>query len=118
MIYLNLLLNLLDGIKRVSHIKIMSMLMENKELITKSHHMPPIDEIDGISNDKTIADNMHWVIPKMLREKLIEKNGKLLKLTLKGNNRFKRTTKVEREKWKRELSSICCSWVAREDFVR
>lgn len=65
--------------------------MENNQLTMTLY--PIIDEIDRISYNKTILDNQHWVIPKMLKEKLIEKNGKVLNLTFKGENRFKRTTK-------------------------
>jgi hypothetical protein len=51
----------------------------------------------------------------MLREELIKKNGKVMNLTSKGKNRLKRTTKLIREKWKRELSSITCSWIAKRN---
>jgi hypothetical protein len=70
-------------------------------------------KIEGISNDKIMMENVHWIIPKMLRDELIEKNVKIINLTSKGENRFKRTTKLIREKWKRELSSITCSWITR-----
>jgi hypothetical protein len=65
------------------------------------------------TNLKSRTDEIfvHWVISKMLKEQLIWKNGDVAKLTSKGKNRFKRTKKRDREKWKRELSSITCSWI-------
>jgi DNA-binding PadR family transcriptional regulator len=44
---------------------------------------------------------------------LIERNRKVIRLTPKGEKRFKRTTKADREKRKRELSDIICSWIAK-----
>ena len=82
----------------------MSDLLENGQLT-----------VEEMSNNKIIMDNLHWVIPIMLREELIKKNGKVMNLTSKGKNRLKRTTKLIREKWKRELSSITCSWIAKRN---
>ena len=40
------------------------------------------------------------------KQGLIQKNGNIINLISKGEKRFKRTTKIDREKWKRELSDI------------
>jgi hypothetical protein len=93
--------------------KIMSKLLEKGQLTMTFDHKVIVDEIEGTSNNKIIMDNVHWVILKMLKEELIEKNEKVINLTSKGGNRFKRTTKPNREKWKRELSNITCSWIAK-----
>jgi hypothetical protein len=68
-----------------------------------------------MSSDKNINDNLHWVILKMLKEELIEKNGKVVNLTFKGKNRFRRTTSAVRQKRRRELSNITCSWIAKRN---
>ena len=34
-------------------------------------------------------------------------------MTSKGQKRLKRTSKADREKWKRELSDIVCSWIGK-----
>lgn len=61
--------------------------------------------------DKILQDNFEQVISFMLREELIEKDGNERKLTLKGEKRFRRTTKKDISKWKREISHIVCSWI-------
>lgn len=86
--------------------KIMSDLFTKKYEKTINHGL-------NISN-KILQDNFDRVISMMLREELIERDGNERKLTLKGEKRFKRTTKREISKWKREISDIVCSWIPRE----
>jgi hypothetical protein len=93
--------------------KIMSKLSKKGQLTITYDHKSIINEIEGTSKNKIIIDNVHQMIPKMLREELIEINRKVISLTPKGEKRFKRTTKADREKWKRELSDIICSWIAK-----
>lgn len=64
-------------------------------------------------SDKILEDNFERVISFMLVEELIEKDGNERKLTLKGEKRFKRTTRKDISKWKREISDIVCSWIPR-----
>jgi hypothetical protein len=90
--------------------KIMSKLLEKGQLTITYDHKFIINEIEGTSNNKIVTDQ---VIRKMLREELIEINRKVISLTLKGEKRFKRTTKADREKWRRELSDIICSWIGK-----
>lgn len=90
----------------------MSKLLEKGQLTITYDQNTKATKIEGTSNDNIMIENMHWIVPKMLRDELIEKNGKLVNLTSKGENRFKRTTKLIREKWKRELSNITCSWIS------
>lgn len=92
---------------------IMSKLSEKGHLTIAYDQNMKTTEVEGISNDKIMMKNVHWIIPKMLRDELIKKNGKIIGLTSKGENRFKRTTKLIREKWKRELSNIVCSWITK-----
>jgi hypothetical protein len=92
---------------------IMSKLLEKGQLTITYNQNTKATKIEGTSNDKIMIENMHWIIPKMLRDELIQKNGKIVNLTSKGENRFRRTTKLIREKWKRELSNITCSWITR-----
>jgi Mn-dependent DtxR family transcriptional regulator len=54
---------------------------------------------------------------RMKMEGIIERNGNGTKLTSKGEKRFKRTTKSEREKWKREISDIVCRWLGKEGHI-
>jgi hypothetical protein len=89
--------------------KIMSKLWEKDQLTITYDDKFVINEIEDTCN-KIIIDNTDRVIKKMLREELIKINKKAITLTLKGENRFKRTTKADREKWRRELSHIVCSW--------
>jgi hypothetical protein len=91
----------------------MSKLSKKGQLTITYDHKSIINEIEGTSKNKIIIDNVHQMIPKMLREELIEINRKVISLTPKGEKRFKRTTKADREKWKRELSDIICSWIAK-----
>lgn len=74
-----------------------------------------INEIEGTSTNKIIIDNAHRVIPIMLRQELIQINKRVVSLTSKGKKRFKRTTKADREKWRRELSDIVCSWIGKAE---
>jgi hypothetical protein len=92
---------------------IMSKLSERGQLTIVYDRNMKATEVVGNSNDKIMNENLYWVIPKMLRDELIEKNGKIINLTSKGENRFRRTTDLIREKWKRELSNITCSWITR-----
>ncbi len=65
------------------------------------HNLPAKDiDVDGI-------------LSKMKRQQLIIKDVDLITLTVKGKKRFKRTTQSDRDKWKREISSIVCSWLIR-----
>jgi hypothetical protein len=72
-----------------------------------------ISEIDRTNGDGIIMDNMYWIITKMLKQGLTQKNGNIINLISKGEKRFKRTTKIDREKWKREQSDIVCTWIAK-----
>ncbi len=91
--------------------KIMSLLLERGQLtLTLTYdHKIMVREINGTNSNKILTDNIHWVIPKMLKQGLIQKNVKVINLISKGEKRFKRTTKIDREKWKREV----CSWTAK-----
>lgn len=84
------------------------MLLEKGQLTLTYDHRVMISEIDRTNGDGIIMDNMYWIITKMLKQGLIQKNG-----NVKGEKRFKRTTKIDREKWKRELSDIVCTWIAK-----
>jgi hypothetical protein len=86
--------------------KIISELKEKRQLTIAYDHKLIINKIEGIA-----IENPHRVIQIMLREELIEINNKVISLTSKGEKRFKRTTKTNREKWRRELSNIVCSWI-------
>jgi hypothetical protein len=88
-------------------------LLEKGQLTLTYHHKVMVDEIDRTNSNKIIMDNIHWVIPKMLKQGLIQKNGKVINLISKGEKHFKQTTKINREKWKRELSDIICSWIVK-----
>jgi hypothetical protein len=91
---------------------IMSKLSEKGQLTLTDDYKITIKEINEANNSKIIMDNMDWVIPKMLKQMLIQKNGNVINLSSRGKKRLKRTTKINREKWKRELSNITCSWAA------
>jgi hypothetical protein len=93
--------------------KIMSKLLENNRLTITYDDKFVINEIEGTCNNKIIIENADRVIKKMLSEKLIEINRKVISLTSKGQKRLKRTSKADREKWKRELSDIVCSWIGK-----
>jgi hypothetical protein len=93
--------------------KIISMLLERGQLTLTYDHKVMISEIDRTNGDGIIMDNMYWIITKMLKQGLIQKNGNVINLISKGEKRFKRTTKIDREKWKRELSDIVCTWIAK-----
>lgn len=54
------------------------------------------------------------IIYRMKKEELIVKVGDSIDLTIKGEQRFKRTRPSDRNKWKREISPIACSWLIRE----
>jgi hypothetical protein len=69
------------------------------------------DIVDEIGWDYG-KDNAEWVIQRMLKEELINKNGAAISLISKGEKRYKRTTERNREKWRRELSDITSSWIA------
>ena len=92
--------------------KIMSILMKDDHKTTTYSRISMIEKNERSFNDKDIKDFIHWVILRMLKEELIVKNGELINLTLRGKNRFKRTTNIIRQKWRRELSTITCSWIA------
>ncbi|HEU4447626.1 MAG TPA: hypothetical protein VFR94_23330 [Nitrososphaeraceae archaeon] len=91
----------------------MSKLWEKEQLTITYDDKFIINEIAGTSENKIIIDNADRVIEKMLRGELIEINKRVMSLTLKGEKRFKRTMKVDREKWRRELSDIVCSWIGK-----
>jgi hypothetical protein len=93
--------------------KIMSRLWKKDQLTITYDEKFMINKIEGTYENKIIIDNVDRVIKKMLREELIEINEKAMNLTLKGEKRFKRTTNAEREKWRRELSEIVCSWIGK-----
>ena len=82
------------------------MLLEKGQLTLTYDHKVMISEIDRTNGDGIIMDNMYWIITKMLKQGLIQKNGNVINLISKDEKRFKRTTKIDREKWKRELSDI------------
>jgi predicted transcriptional regulator len=66
-----------------------------------------------LCSDKIMSDlleNGQLTVEEMSNNKTI-----MVNLTSKGKNRLKRTTKLIREKWKRELSSITCSWIAKRN---
>lgn len=92
---------------------ILSKLLENKQLGRTCQRQSLIDEIK-LNSDKIVIENVDRVISAMLSEGLVfgVRNG--IELTLKGQKRFKRTTKSERNKWKREISEIVCSWLLKE----
>jgi hypothetical protein len=93
--------------------KIMSELLKKGQLTITYDQKLVIVEMQGSSDNKIIIDNAHGVVPKMIRDELIEVNWNTISLTSKGEKRFKRTMKADREKWKRELSNIVCSWIVR-----
>jgi hypothetical protein len=84
--------------------KIMSILMKDDHKTTTYSRISMIEKNERSFNDKDMKDFIHWVISRMLKEELIVKNGELINLTLRGKNRFKRTTNIIRQKWRRELS--------------
>ena len=91
----------------------MSILLEKGQLTLTDDSKVTIKEINDSNSNKIIMDNMNWVIPIMLKQRLIQKNEKVINLISRGEKHFKRTTKVNREKWKRELSNVACSWIAK-----
>jgi predicted transcriptional regulator len=91
----------------------MSILSEKGQLTLTDDYKLTMNEINESNGNKIIMDNIDWVIPIMLRQRLIQIDGKIINLTLRGEKRFKRTTKFNREKWRRELSNISCSWIAK-----
>ncbi len=78
----------------------------------RSHTMA--DEIRATSNDIILTENVDWVIKSMLHEGTVNTDENVIDLTSMGVKRFKRTSKSDREKWKREISDIVCSWLSRE----
>jgi hypothetical protein len=86
----------------------MSLLLEKGQLTLTYDHKVMVDEIDRTNSNKIIMDNIHWVIPKMLKQGLIQKNEKVINLISEGEKHFKQTTKR-----KRELSDIICSWIVK-----
>lgn len=90
--------------------KMMSKLLEKGPLPIIYDNKFAINEIEGICDNKL---TIHRLIQKMLNQELIEINSNTISLTSKGEKRFKRTTKNDREKWRRELSDIVCSWIGK-----
>jgi hypothetical protein len=59
---------------------------------------------------KMIRENSSWVIPRMIREKVISNNDNRIIMTALDRNRFKKTSVSEKLKWKRNASDIICTW--------
>lgn len=92
---------------------IMSILLEKGQLTLTDDYRVIMKEINESNDNKIIMYNIDWVIPKMLKQRLIQIKGKVINLTSMGEKRFKRTTKINREKWRRELSNITSTWIAK-----
>lgn len=91
--------------------KIMSKLLEKGRVYQRT---TLVDEVK-VSCDKILTEKIDDIISRMSgrKEELIDIqiDRKVVNLTLKGEKRFKRTTKIQREKWKREISDIVCTWI-------
>jgi hypothetical protein len=85
----------------------MSKLLENDGT---SHVNSIIDELKNFNRNIHNHD-IDWIFRRMSRQGLIMKEKESITLTLKGKKRFKRTAEHLRDKWKRELSPIVCSWI-------
>lgn len=109
-----------NAIYKLSSDKIMSELLENKKSGRTCRLIDIPDIIKSISNlDLLMRDiKIQNIIYRMKKEELIVKVGDSIELTMKGEQRFKRTRPSEKNKWKREISPIVCSWLIREASPR
>lgn len=85
----------------------MSKLLENGGTC---HVNSIIDELKNF-NQNIHNQDFGWIFSRMSRQGLLTKEKESIALTLKGKKRFKRTAEHLRDKWKRELSPIVCSWI-------
>lgn len=96
---------------KLSSDTIMSKILEKNKLGLKCNRFDFPDQIMSISSNKILAQNVDDRISEMKNEGLIVKDQGSITLALKGEKRFKRTTERDRDRWKREISDIVCSWI-------
>ncbi len=92
--------------------KIMSELLKNKKSGNIRKRSDIAKAIESISNLNSLTDYVN-VESKMRIQGLVSVDSDSIALTIKGEKRLKRTSRNERDKWKREVSPIVCSWLIR-----
>ena len=93
--------------------RIMSKLLEIKELRQTCQISDFVEIGNSISNGKVLTKDIdvEGIVSRMKYEELIVKNESIVMLTEGGEKRFKRTSKSDREKWKRGISNIVCTFL-------
>lgn len=86
--------------------RIMSKLIEKGQLSLTERHIVAVEEVEMSGNEENFWNNIQWIMARMFREQLIEKYGNVMHLTSKGAKHYKRTSKTNREIWKRNIFEI------------
>jgi hypothetical protein len=86
--------------------KIMSRLLEKRQLKQKYGRQAVVDEIYATSSDNILKENVNWVIERMLYQEIVATKEDVIDLTQNGVSRLKRTSGNDRDKWKREISEL------------